>query len=173
MLSEKMQGELSKQINAELYSAYLYLAIAAYFEETALKGCSHWMRIQFDEEMMHALKIFDYVHERGGRVILENIAKPEIELDSPLAAFEFVLEHEQKVTRLINDLVDVALGERDHATHNFLQWFIGEQVEEEASVDEIVQQLRMIGDSRNGLFMLDRHLAERPAAGEGAEPVAE
>jgi len=164
MLSEKMQKALNKQVNAEMYSAYLYLAMSAYFERSNLRGSAKWMRVQYDEEMAHALKIYDYIHARGGRVTLAVIAKPEPKLASPLGAFEEALDHERKVTAMINDLVALAIEERDFATNNFLQWFVAEQVEEEANVGEIVQQLTMGGDSKNGLFMLDRQLGERRAA---------
>lgn len=164
MLTPKMQDALNSQINAEIFSAYLYLGISAIFEDMGLKGLAHWMRIQFDEEMMHGLKLFDYVLERGGQIELERIEKPELDIDSPLKAFEVTLEHEQKVTGLINSLVDVAIGESDHASQNFLQWYVGEQVEEESNVNEILQQLRLLGDNPAALFMVDRDLGARPTA---------
>ena len=169
MLSPKIQEALNKQVNAEMYSAYLYLAMSAYFDGMNLKGCAHWMRVQYDEEMVHAFKIYDFIGERGGEVALEAIAKPDPKLESPLGVFEEALEHERKVTGMIHDLVALAMEERDYATNSFLQWFVDEQVEEEASVDEIVQQLRMVSESKNGLFMVDRHLADRQAAG-ASEP---
>jgi len=173
MLTDKMQDALNKQINAELYSAYLYLGISAFFEDLNLKGFAHWMRIQYQEETIHAMKLFDYIHERDGEVMLEQIDKPEVEIDSPLAAFELTLEHEKKVTGMINNLVDVAIAESDHATQNFLQWFVSEQVEEEASANDVVQQLKLLGDNTAGLFMLDRDMAARPAPGAGAEAEAQ
>ena len=163
MLTKTMQDALNKQVNAELYSAYLYLAIVAYFEDANLKGFAHWMRMQFEEEMMHAMKIFDFVLERDAQMTLEQIDKPEIDLDSPVAAFELTLEHERLVTSLINDLVALAGEERDFASHNFLQWFVSEQVEEEARANEVLQQLKLLGDSSAGLFMMDRDMATRAA----------
>jgi len=172
MLSDKVQKALSKQVNAEFYSAYLYLAFSSYFEGVNLRGFAHWMRIQYQEETMHALKIFDYIYERDGEVTLEKIDRPEADIGSPLAAFELTLEHERKVSGMINDLVDTAIAERDHATQSFLQWFVNEQVEEEASANEILQQLKLLADNSAGLFLLDRDMAARPApaaaAGNGA-----
>ena len=167
MLSKKMQDALNEQINAEMYSGYLYLAMSAHLDAMGLKGCAHWMRIQYDEEMVHAFKLFGYVQERDGEVELKAIDKPDISFDAPLAAFQAALEHERKVTKLINNLMDLALDERDHASSGFLQWFVDEQVEEEASAGEIVQHLEMVADSKNGLFMIDRELGRRPAAGTG------
>lgn len=161
MLSERMMKALNKQLNAELYSAYLYLSMAAYFESKNLKGFANWMRVQAQEELMHAMKFFDYVNERGGRVYLEVIEKPPTEWKSPLDVFEATYEHEVKVTSMINDLVNMAMEEKDHATCNMLQWFVAEQVEEEASVDEIRQQLRMIKEDGRGIMMLDRELKQR------------
>lgn len=170
MLSKKMEKALNEQVNAELYSAYLYLSMESYFRSTNMGGFANWMRVQTQEEVSHAMKIYDYVDERGGRALLAPIEGPQTEWDSPLAAFEAAHAHEQKVTALINDLVDLAIGEKDHATNNFLQWFVAEQVEEEASADEIVQRLKMMKDAPGGMFMLDRELGQRtftPPAGEG------
>ena len=161
MLSERMMKALNKQLNAELYSAYLYLSMAAYFESKNLKGFANWMRVQAQEELTHAMKIFDYINERGGRVYLEAIEKPPTEWKSPLDVFEATYEHEVKVTSMINDLVNMAMEEKDHATYNMLQWFVAEQVEEEASADEIRQQLRMIKEDGRGIMMLDRELKQR------------
>ena len=170
MLSEKMLKKLNDQVNAELYSAYLYLSMAAYFESIGLSGFAKWMEAQTMEEMTHAKKIYDYINERGGRVILEAIEKPKIEWSSPLEAFEDAYKHEQYVSSLINNLVDIAVEEKDHATNNFLQWFVAEQVEEEASADEIVQKLKLVGNKGNAIFMMDRELGQRtftiPATGE-------
>jgi len=171
MISEKMQDALNGQLNAELYSAYLYVSMSAYFESMNLRGFANWMRVQAQEEVVHAYKFYSHLNERGGRVILPQIDGPPTEWDSPLAAFEAVYEHEQKVTGLINDLVDLAVAERDHATNNFLQWFVTEQVEEEASASEVVEGLKLIGDAKAELFMLDRELGQRvftpPATAEG------
>ena len=161
MLSERMMKSLNKQLNAELYSAYLYLSMAAYFESKNLKGFANWMRVQAQEELTHAMKIFDYINERGGRVYLEAIEKPPTEWKSPLDVFEATYEHEVKVTSMINDLVNMSMEEKDHATYNMLQWFVAEQVEEEASADEIRQQLRMIKEDGRGIMMLDRELKQR------------
>ena len=161
MLSERMMKSLNKQLNAELYSAYLYLSMAAYFESKNLKGFANWMRVQAQEELMHAMKFFDYINERGGRVYLEAIEKPPTEWKSPLDVFEATYEHEMKVTSMINDLVNMAMEEKDHATYNMLQWFVAEQVEEEASADEVRQQLRMIKEDGRGIMMLDRELKQR------------
>ena len=161
MIDEKMQEALNKQLNAEIYSAYLYLSMSAYFQSVNLGGFANWMRVQAKEELAHAMKFYDYVNERGGRVILHPVEEPPSEWDSPLAVFEHVYRHEQKVTGLINKLVDLAVKARDHATNNFLQWFVSEQVEEEASADEVVQKLKLAGGDASGLFMIDRELAQR------------
>ena len=161
MIDERMQEAINKQLNAELYSSYLYLSMSAYFQSVNLGGFANWMRVQAKEELAHALKFYDYVNERGGRVVLHPIEEPPSEWDSPLATFEHVYQHEQKVTGLINKLVDLAVEARDHATNNFLQWFVSEQVEEEASADEVLQKLKLVGDDPSGLFMIDRELAQR------------
>jgi len=162
MLTDKMQDALNEQINAEIYSAYLYYAMEAYFQSQGLSGCAHWMQWQAIEEMSHGHKFVSFVNERGGRVKLAPIAGPPTEWDSPLAAFEAAYQHEVKVSALINKLVDLAQAERDHATHNFLQWFVGEQVEEEASAGGVVQKLKLAASSPGGLFMVDRELGQRP-----------
>ena len=166
MLSPKLETALNKQINEEYYSSYLYLAMAAYLEEKSLDGCAHWMRMQALEEYQHGMKIFDYMVDRGGRVVLQAIAAPPKEWDSPVAAFQASLEHEQYMTGNINGLADLAISEKDHATNNLMQWYIAEQVEEEASVDDILKKLAMMGDTGPGLFMMDRELKGR------AEPTA-
>lgn len=161
MLSKTMEEALNKQVNAELYSSYLYLAMAADFESKNLPGIAHWLKAQAREEYGHAMKIYEHINDRLGRARLAAIAAPPEEWASPLAAFEAVLAHERKVTGLINGLVELAAQEKDHATGIFLQWFVTEQVEEEKSADAIVAQLRMIGESAHGLIMLDRALAQR------------
>ncbi|MCL1979652.1 MAG: ferritin [Proteobacteria bacterium] len=161
MLKKKMLKSLNEQINAEMYSSYLYLAMEAYFQSISLKGFAAWMRVQVQEELMHAMKFYGFVNERGGKVALEAIAKPETSWASPLAVFEMVLKHEEHVTGLINDLVDLAISEKDHATNNFLQWFVSEQVEEEASASEIVEKLKLIKGDSSGLFMIDAELGKR------------
>jgi len=156
-----MLDELNRQVNAELYSSYLYLSMAAYFESINLKGFANWMKIQAQEEVTHAMKFFDYINERGGRVTLDTIKKPPAEWKSPLDVFETTYKHEVNVTKMINSLVDLAIREKDHATYNMLQWFVAEQVEEEASADAIRQQLKFIGKDGRGLLMLDRELSRR------------
>jgi len=161
MISEKVQKALNDQVAAEFYSAYLYLSMSAYLESIDLPGFANWMRVQYQEEVTHAEKIFDHVIERDGRAVVKAWEAPPAEWKSALDVFETAYAHEQKVTGLINNLVDLALSEKDHASFNFLQWFVNEQVEEEASVKAIVQQLRLLGDSRAGLFQIDRELGRR------------
>ena len=161
MLSDKMEAAINQQINAEMYSSYLYLSMATYFESISLGGLANWMRQQAQEEMFHGMKMFDFVCERGGRVILKAIDQPPSEWSSVLDVIKNVLAHEQKVTGLINDLVNLALDERDHATNIFLQWFVSEQVEEEDTAGGLVDKLKLIGGDANGLFMLDTELANR------------
>jgi ferritin len=161
MIGKKMQDALNEQVNAELYSAYLYLAMEAYFESVNLPGCANWMRVQTQEEVSHAMKIYDYVNERGGRVTLKPIAGPPAEWKSPLAVFEAAYKHEQKVTSLINDLVNLAIEEKDHAANMFLQWFVNEQVEEEKNAEEIVQKLKLMADAPGAMYMLDNEMAQR------------
>jgi len=170
MISEKMQDALNEQINAELYSAYLYLSMDAYFQSTNLIGFANWMRVQVQEEMAHATKMYDYVNERGGRVTLKQIAGPPAQWGSPLEVFEAVYTHECKVTGLIHKLVDMAIAEKDHAANIFLQWFVNEQVEEESSADLMVQKLKLMKDAPGGLYMLDKELSQRvftPPSTEG------
>ena len=161
MLSNKMEAAINQQINAEMYSSYLYLSMATYFKSTSLEGMSHWMRQQAQEEMFHGMKMFDFVCDRGGRVTLKAIDEPPSEWSSVLDVIKNVLAHEQKVTGLINNLVNLALDERDHATNIFLQWFVSEQVEEEDTAGGLVDKLKLIGSDANGLFMLDTELATR------------
>lgn len=160
-MKKEMEKAFNKQVNAELYSSYLYLAMESYFQSISLSGFASWMRVQVQEEMFHGIKIYDYIHERGGKARFEAIAKPEEKWESPLAAFEHVLAHEQHVTELINNLIDVALDVRDHAAKAFLDWFITEQVEEESTAGQIVDRLRLIGKDSSGLFLLDTELAKR------------
>lgn len=171
MISKKIEEALNGQVNAELYSAYLYLSMESYFKSLDLNGFANWMRVQTQEEIVHVMKIYDFINERGGRILLQAIEGPPTQWDSPRAVFEAAYAHEQKVTGLINGLVDLAIKEKDHATHTFLQWFVNEQVEEEASADTIIQQLKMMESAPGGLFMLDRELAQRvftppPAQGQ-------
>ena len=161
MISQQMQDALNIQIKAELDSAYLYYAMEAYFASKGLVGCEQWMKAQAAEEVVHAHKLVTFVNERGGRVRLEAIDKPPFEWESPVVVVEEVAAHEAKVTGLINKLVDLAIAESDHATNNFLQWFVAEQVEEEASVGEILTKMRMVENSPGGMFQLDKELATR------------
>ena len=161
MLSQKIQDAFNRQLNAELYSAYLYVSMSAYFESINLKGMANWMRVQAGEEVQHAERFYNFIHERGGRVLLAAIEGPKIEWHSPVEVFEETCQHEAKVTGLINELVDLAIKEKDHAANAFLQWFVTEQVEEEASADEVLQQLKMMENAPGGMFMLDRELGQR------------
>jgi ferritin len=163
MLSPKLQEAFGKQINAELFSSYLYLSMAAYFEAEDLKGMAHWMQIQSGEEKAHAMRIFDFVNDRSGRVTLGQIDAPKTEWKSPLEAFEDAYKHEQKITGMIGDLFNLAAAERDGASHDFLEWFCREQVEEEANSQLIVAQLKLVGDSGLGRYMLDQQLGQRAA----------
>ena len=160
-IKQKMQDALNKQLNRELYSGYLYLSMSAYFESVNLPGFAHWMRKQASEEEAHAMKLYKYLVERGGRVEMDDIEAPKLEWKSPLEAFEDAYKHEQKVSDMIHKLVEVARAEKDHATESFLKWFVDEQVEEEESTNEIVQKLKMINGSKNAMFMLDSVLAKR------------
>lgn len=170
MLKKVIEDAINQQIVREMYSSNLYLAMSAYFASINLKGFANWMHVQAEEEMMHALKFFDYVIDRGGKVKIGQIAAPPSEWESPLAAFEDALRHEQLVTGWINELADLAFSEKDHATSSMLQWFIDEQVEEEATTSEIVERLKLIGDSKGALFFLDNELkARKPEPKQPAE----
>jgi len=160
-MDEKMVEALNSQLNAEMYSAYLYLSMGAYFEDLDLSGFASWMKVQAQEEMTHAMKIHDYIIQRGDRVILTKIEAPQTEWESPVKAFEHVYEHEQKVTGLINQLVNLALSLGDHATNNFLQWFVAEQVEEEESSSGVLKKVKMSNDSLSAMIMLDTELSQR------------
>jgi ferritin len=161
MISDKIQTALNKQINEELFSSYLYLSMAADFEARSLMGAAKWMKVQAEEEREHALKFFHFILERGGEVELLPIDKPQKNWKSPLAAFQDAEKHEQHITRCTNDLYELAAKEKDYATQSMLKWFVDEQVEEEASVGEIVAKMEMVADSKNGLFMMDRELGKR------------
>ncbi len=161
MISQRMEEAINKQINAEMYSAYLYLSMAQYFESIGLKGFSNWMNVQFQEEQYHAMKFIDYINERGGRVKLTPIEGPKIEWNSPLDVMEDTYKHEQKVTSMINNLMNLAIEEKDHASNNFLQWYVAEQVEEESNDTDIIDKLKIVGDKGNGIFMLDNELSAR------------
>ncbi|MDQ7006168.1 MAG: ferritin [Acidobacteriota bacterium] len=161
MFTDKLQQGFNEHINAELYSAYLYLAMASFFDRKSLAGFANWLKIQAQEELAHAVKAYDFVHERGGEVAFGAIAAPEGQWDSPLQVFEAALAHEKEVSRRIEELVALAEVEKDRASRIFLDWFVTEQVEEEASFDALIQQLRLIENAPQALFMLDRELGQR------------
>jgi ferritin len=161
MLSKKLEGTMNKQINAELWSAYLYLSMSTYFESINLSGFAHWMRVQAQEEVDHAMKFYHHIIERRGQVTVTAITAPPTSWKSPIHTFEEAFKHEQKVTGMIHDLMNMARAEKDYAAETMLQWFVDEQVEEELQTDAIVQKLKMIGSNTGGLYMLDRELASR------------
>jgi ferritin len=161
MINKRVEEELNKQLNAELYSAYLYLSMSAYCSDNNLAGFSHWMQLQFGEEQAHAMKFFQYILDRGGKVELTKINQPKQQWNGIIDVFDNVLKHEQSITNMINALVDVAMAEGDHATVNLLQWYVSEQVEEEATVSDLLDQLRLIEGKGAGLFMLDREAKMR------------
>jgi len=154
-----MGKALNKQVNREIYSAYLYLSMSARSTYKELKGFANWFMVQYQEEMTHAMKIYDYINDQGGQVKLMAVERPPTEFGSPLEMFEKTLEHEKFVTRCINDLVNLAIEEKDHATKTFLQWFVTEQIEEEANDNDIIAKLKLVGKEGNGLFMIDKELA--------------
>lgn len=168
-MNPKIETALNSQINLELHAFYTYLSMAAYFESRGLAGFAAWMRHHADEEMMHAMKIYDYIHTRRGTVTLHAIGQPSPTWKSALDAFEDAFKHERKVSIAIDELVNLAREERDHATNSFLQWFVDEQVEEEQVVDEVIQKLKLIGDFTGGLYLLDRELAQTSATPEADE----
>jgi ferritin len=163
MISKSLQDAINEQIRHEINSAYLYLGMSMYAHSINLPGIGSWLRVQWQEELNHALKLAGILTDRGGRVTLQAVEKPPSEFKSPLDVFQQVLAHEQKVTALINKLYEAALKENDYATQVELQWFIQEQVEEEKNAAGIVEQLKMVGDSGTPLIMLDRQLAARGA----------
>ena len=161
MIQKVLEDAINQQIAREMYSSNLYLSMAGSFHSINLNGFANWMRVQAQEEMAHALKFFDYLLDRGGNVRIGEIAAPENIWKNPLDGFQASYEHEQKVTQWINEIADLAVKEGDHATQVLLQWFITEQVEEEATVSDIVARLRLAGDSSGSLFMLDNELKTR------------
>ncbi|MFZ0430597.1 MAG: ferritin [Acidobacteriota bacterium] len=161
MLSKKIEKAFNEQLNAELNSSYVYLALATYFAEKNLDGFAHWMKVQAKEEVEHAMKFYGYIISRGGRVVLGKIDAPKSDWPSPLEGFKTALDHERMITGRINDLVALAGKEDDHASHQFLMWFVAEQVEEEDSVGRVVERLKLVGDSPNGLLMMDHTLGQR------------
>lgn len=161
MLKEKVLNAINEQINAEQFSAFLYLSMSAYFYEKGLPGFGNWMFIQYQEELTHANKFFNYVNERGGKAVIKAIDQVDTDFVGVIDVFEKTLAHEQHVTDRINKLMDVAIAESDHATVSFLKWFVDEQVEEEANVTEILDTLKLINGQGNGIFMLDREMRSR------------
>jgi ferritin len=160
-LSRKMQDALNEQIKEEMASAYIYLSMAAYFESTNLPGFAHWMVTQSQEELSHAMRFYNYIYDRGGRVTFQALAQPPVDFGGPIAVFEKTLAHEQHITNCIHNLYTLAAEENDYASLSMLQWFVDEQVEEEKTADEILETLKMVGEKGQGLIMLDRQLASR------------
>ena len=165
MLPKKIETAMNKQINHELYSSYLYLSMSAYFMGINLEGFAHWMRVQAQEEMMHGIKFFDHILSRDGTPKLDTVKAPETVWKSPFEVCQAVLKHEQFISKSIDTLADLAVAEKDHASTTLLQWFVNEQVEEEANATLLVERVKMVKDSPGGLFMMDRALAQRPAGG--------
>jgi ferritin len=167
MIGEKMAEALNVQMNREFYNARLYLSMAAYFESLNMEGAAHWMELQAQEETGHAMRLYQHLRERGGRILLSALDAPPTEWESPLAAFQAAYEHECKVTREIDEHVALARAEQDNATLGFLQWFVTEQVEEEASVDAVIQKMRMAEKAPGAAFMIDQMLGQRAAPSTG------
>lgn len=161
MLNEKVYNALNKHLNIELYSSYLYYAMSADCYARDLNGCANWFKVQAQEELLHVEKLFTYINDRDCRVVLGQVDAPPKEWASPIAVFEEALKHEQLITNRINELVELAKSEKDRLTETLLQWFVIEQIEEEASVREIVGQLKLVGSSGSGLYMIDRELSQR------------
>lgn len=161
MLNEKIEKALNEQIKKEIYSAYLYFSMAAFFDAENLKGFANWMKKQAKEEFEHAMKIYNYIYEKSGKVELQAIEKPKCKWDSPLAVFEEAYSHEKFITDSIYKLYELSLEEKDYATSSMLKWFIDEQVEEEAQTEEIVQKIKILFSSPNGIYLLDRELGQR------------
>ncbi len=160
-IKKEMVEQLNLQLNRELYSAYLYLSMAAYFETLNLKGFAHWLKVQYQEELGHAMKFFEHIIERNAEVKLDKIDAPKTSWNSPEEAFNDVYEHEKKITNYIHSILELAKNIKDYATENFLQWFVAEQVEEEAQSLEILQKLKACKNSVGGLFALDHQLGKR------------
>jgi len=164
-VSKIMQDAINEQIRAEMYSANIYLSMAAYFESKNLKGFANWMTVQWKEETAHATKFINYLYAQGGRVVIKTIESPPIDFGTPLEAFKKVLEHEKYVTGRIRKLYELALGEKDYESQIFLQWYVTEQIEEEANATEIIEKIKMLGESGYHLLMLDKELGERKFKG--------
>jgi len=163
MLQKKMTKALNGQINKEMFSAYLYMSMSAYSNDLGLKGFANWFMVQYHEEMFHAMKLYEYVQRQGETVTLAAIAAPATKFASTLDMFEKTLAHEQFITKSINELMDLAITQKDHATQIFLEWYVTEQVEEEDNDNDIIAQLKLIGDNPHALLMLDRELTGRVA----------
>ena len=166
MLKDAVHARMNEQLKHELSSAYVYFSMAAYFESISLKGFAHWMQMQAREELTHVLRIFNYINDRGAAVQLPAIPEPRSAWESPAEAMTDAYKHECFISEQINECVSLAVRENDHATNAFLQWFVAEQVEEEANADEIVQKLKLIGNDKSGLFLLDNELGKRQGAGD-------
>lgn len=160
-MNEKLEKAFNNQINKEFYSEYLYLSMFAYFERMNLQGFKNWMNVQMQEEHAHAMGMFNYLHERGGKVVLQAIEQPQTDWASPVELFEHVLEHEKYVTSLINELMDVAEEVKDRAAISFIDWYLKEQVEEESNVSNVLKTLKLICNDTNCLYMYDKELATR------------
>lgn len=163
MISGEMQQSLFKQLNDEFSSAYLYLAMSAYCNHIDFNGAANWLKQQYEEEQMHATRIYNYLIDQGANVVLQAIPQPPNEFGTILEVFQASLSHEQKMTERLNNISDQALKEKDHATYNLLQWFVNEQVEEEATVSEIISKLKLVKDDGYGLLMIDNELGSRTA----------
>jgi ferritin len=161
MLGKKMEAALNEQINKEMYSAYLYMSMSADSANKGLKGFANWFMVQYHEEMLHAMKMYEYIARQGGKVTLKAIAEPPQSFESAMDMFQKTLKHEQFVTKSINELVNLAIQEKDHASQAFLQWYVTEQVEEEQNDNDIIAQLKLIGSDTSGLFMVDKEMAAR------------
>lgn len=167
MLSDTIQSALNVQINEEMHSAYIYLAMAAESDRMGLPGFNNWFKQQYAEELAHAERFFNYILERGGEVNLTTIEGPKIANETAVSLFEKSLSHEQHITQCIFKLKDLARAESDHATDNFLEWFVAEQVEEEAAAQGVLDQLKLVDGNSSGLFLIDRELSSRKLEGEG------
>ncbi|MGD2124982.1 MAG: ferritin [Desulfobacteraceae bacterium] len=164
MISKKIEKALNEQLNKEMYSAYLYMAMSAYSDSMGLKGFANWFMVQYHEEMLHAMKIYEYITRQGGTVKLMSIEEPPSDFGSTLDMFKKTLAHEKFITKSINDLVNLAIAEKDHATQIFLQWYVTEQIEEEENDNDIIAKLKLVGtgaQAKNGLFMIDKELGAR------------
>lgn len=166
MISNTMEKALNEQINKEMYSAYLYLSMSAHSTHSGLDGFANWFMVQYKEEMEHAMRLYSYLQDQGSKVQLKKIDEPFSTFKDPMDMFQKTLEHEKFITKSINDLMDLAIKEKDHATQIFLQWFVTEQIEEEANDNEIIGKLRLVGDKGNGMFMIDKELSQRTFTSE-------